>query len=462
MTGAVRALTRRTSIPIFYGWWIVVISLVIDACKHGTFNRGFTLYIIPIREELGLGVAAIALAEMLGRLEGGVLGPVMGYITDRYGPRVMLAFGGLMSGLGFVCLSQTHSLFGFMCIFVGMLSVGFRSGYNNASLAAVNQWFRRKRSLAMSVVAAGNGLGGAALAPLVGFMVFSLGWRTAALLSGLGILLVVLPLAYLMRPSPESMGLLPDGDQAAAQPGAPATLPTSAVALHAQAPATDGTAAHSTPLGQDFTAAEAMRTPAYWLLILATGLRNTVHSGMSFLLAPVVVWFLQGSGRSAAESLPWAAFFVGFLSLGTFVVTPILGWLGDRVAKPQLSAVCMAIGALSMVLFLPQSGQLWHLGLSVFLLAVAESGNALNWAIMGDFFGRRAFATLRGWQHLPDQLMSMSTPVWMGWVFDHTGSYAWALVPLALVYALSACGYWFLPRPALPTRLHASSVPMAS
>ncbi|MGE3540282.1 MAG: MFS transporter [Candidatus Tectimicrobiota bacterium] len=456
MLGFRTTLARKPkATPMFYGWWIVIISLVIDACKHGAFNRGFTLYVIPIRNELGLSVTAIAFAEMLGRLEGGVLGPLMGYLTDRYGPRAMLAFGGLMSGLGFICLSQTHSLFAFMCIFVGMLSVGFRSGYNNASLAAVNQWFRRQRGLAMSIVAAGNGLGGAALAPLVGFLVFSLGWRSAALLSGLGILLVVVPLACLIRPSPESMGLLPDGDQPLTSPavpaaGMPAGTPSPRPSVVARA------TLRPTPAEQDFTAAEAMRTPAYWLLILATGLRNTVHSGMSFLLAPVVVWYLQGSGRSAADSLPWAAFFVGLLSLGTFVITPLVGWLGDRLPRPQLSAACMAVGALSMLLFLPQSGQLWHLAVSVLLLAVAESGNALNWAIMGDFFGRRAFATLRGWQHLPDQLMSMSTPVWMGWIFDQTGSYYWALLPLALIYSLSAGCYWILPRPALPARLQVS------
>lgn len=464
MTNFLTTLTRRRPTPIFYGWWIVTISLLIDACKHGTFNRGFTLYVLPIRSELGLSVAAIALAEMLGRLEGGVLGPVMGYLTDRYGSRVMLAFGGLMSGLGFIFLSQTDTLWSFMLIFVGMLSVGFRSGYNNASLAAVNQWFHRKRSLAMSIVAAGNGLGGAALAPLVGLMVFSLGWRTTALLSGLGILVVVVPLACLIRPSPESMGLLPDGDRAEEPPAstvaASPALPGAASGSHTSA--APRVAYRRATATQDFTAAEAMRTPAYWLLTLATGLRNTVHSGMSFLLAPVIVWFLQGDGRSAEASLPWAAFFVGLLSFGTFVMTPVIGWLGDRIARPQLGAVCMAVGALSMLLFLPQSGQVWHLALAVLLLAMAESANSLNWAIMGDFFGRRAFATLRGWQHLPDQLMSMSTPVWMGWIFDHTGSYYWALVPLAILYGLSACVYWALPRPALPSRLRASPQPLSS
>jgi MFS family permease len=418
----------------------VTISLVADALKHGTFNRGFTLYVLPIRNELGLGVATIALAEMLGRLEGGVLGPLMGYLTDRYGPRAMFAFGGIMSGLGFILLSCTGNLLSFMLVFVGMLSVGFRSGYNNASLAAVNQWFRRRRGLAMSIVASGNGLGGAALAPLVGLLVFSFGWRTAALLSGLAILAVLVPLSFLIRRSPESMGLLPDGDESPAQP----VVQTPAIVnvLHMAE--------------SDFSASEAMRTWSYWLLIIANGLRGVVNSGMSFLMAPVVVWFLQGGGRSAEESLRMAAFFVGLLSLGTFILAPVLGWMGDRVSKPRLSAICMAVGALSLVLFLNQSGQIWQLVMGVLLLAVAESANSLNWAIMGDFFGRRAFATLRGWQHLPDQLMSMSTPVWMGWIFDRTGSYYSALLPLVVVLGVSACVYWFLPRPKLPTRLRSS------
>lgn len=151
-----------------------------------------------------------------------------------------------------------------------------------------------------------------------------------------------------------------------------------------------------------------------------------------------------------------AAFFVGLMSFGTFVLTPMLGWMGDRVSKPRLSAVCMAVGAVSIVMLLDQSGRIWQLALGVLLMAVAESANHLNWSIMGDYFGRQAFATLRGWQHLPDQFMSMTTPVWMGWIFDHTGSYYWSLLPLAVVYGLAACVYWFLPRPQTPRRLRAS------
>ena len=145
------------------------------------------------------------MADMVGRLMGGFQGPIVGYLTDRWGPRVMLAFGAIVSGLGFILLAFTHSYYFFLFVFVGFLSLGFRSGYNNASVTAVNQWFRRKRSLAMSIVSVGNGLGGA-FAPLVALMVITVGWRPAVFISGVIIIVVIGPLSLLMRGTPESMG----------------------------------------------------------------------------------------------------------------------------------------------------------------------------------------------------------------------------------------------------------------
>jgi hypothetical protein len=125
-----------------------------------------------------------------------------------------------------------------------------------------------------------------------------------------------------------------------------------AASTDSPAPAASPAAVQRHAAEPDFTASEAMRTLFYWLLILATGLRNAVHSRMSFLMALVIVWFLQSGGRGADDNLPMAAFFMGILSLGTFVFTPIVRWLGDRTSKPQLSAVYMAFGAVSMAMFL--------------------------------------------------------------------------------------------------------------
>ena len=297
-----------------------------------------------------------------------------------------------------------------------------------------------------------NVKGGVALTPIVGLLVFSFGWRDAALFSGIAIIAVVVPLSFLMRRSPEGMGLLPDG----------AVAQTPSVSPSEIAPDGDArleTAENAAPVtlpsrrrtsDRDYSVSEAMHTSSFWLLTVSSGFRNAVHSGMSFLMAPLLVWFLQGQGLSERDGLPIAAAFIGILAFTTLVFNLMVGWLGDRVSKPKLSATCMVTGVVSMLILLNQSGLIWQLLIFVILLGYAESANPLNWAIMGEFFGRRSFATLQGWQHLPNQLMSMSTPVWMGWIFDNTQSYFWSLVPLAAIYGLSAIFFWYLPEPKVP------------
>ena len=437
---------------VFYGWWIAIVSASVDSLKHGTFNKGFTSYIIPLRNELGISVAAISFAEMLGRMEGGLQGPLMGWATDRFGPRAILMFGGITSGMGFILLSFTQNYLYFICVFVGLLSLGFRAGYNNATMPALNQWFRRHRGLAMGLAGMGTAIGGTTIAPLMGFLVLSAGWRPAAFISGVIIILVVIPMSFLIRRDPESMGLRPDGDP----------VPDDEINI-AEVTANDRKDNESERHGAailhagepDFMASEAMRTPTFWMLVLAVGMRNTVHSGTTFLMVPLSVWFLMGSGRSEDDSQPIAVAFVGVMSFSLLLMTPIVGWMGDRWSKQKLSSACMIGGALSLIMLVEDTGDIWQLLVFVVLLAFSETANPLAWAIMGDYFGRRSYATLRGWQHLPDQFMSMSTPVWMGVIFDHTGSFKWALIPLVIIYCLAAIFYWLIPNPRIPARVRA-------
>ena len=450
---------------VFYGWWIVAISAGADALKHGTFNRGFTFYVTPLSKELGVGVALVSLAEMLGRMEGGLQGPLMGWLNDRFGPRFIMVLGATTSGAGFILLALTSNYLYFLLVFVGLLSLGFRAGYNNALMPAINQWFRRHRALAMAVAGMGSPLGGMVIAPMAGLLVYEMGWRNAALVSGIAILALVLPLTFLIYRSPADKGLLPDGDKPRGTgsglqnairvetPPARSNPPRSNSHSGASAPRA---VFNPSPGEPDFTVREAMTTATYWLLVLAVGLRNTVHSGMQFLLSPVIVWFLMGSGRTEDESVRLSLLLVFLLSLSSLVMNPIVGWLGDNWSKQKLSAVAMVVGALSVVALLNHSGSMWQACVIVVLMAGSETANPLAWAIMGDFFGRRSYATLRGWQHLPDQLMSMSTPVWMGLVYDNTGSYFWSLVPLAAIYGLAAVGYLVIPRPKPPARVLAA------
>src|ERR671925_1825248 len=181
----------REHTGLFYGWWIVIIGCILDAVKGGTFNSGFSLYFLPVLTELNLTRAATSLPFSLAKLESALQGPLVGYLIDRFDLRVMMVLGTIAAGLGFVLLSYTHSYLSFLLVFIGLLSFGFQAGFNQASMAAVNHWFLKRRGLAMAIVQTGQAIGGVVIFPLVALAILKLGWRHAAFLSGVVVLMLV-------------------------------------------------------------------------------------------------------------------------------------------------------------------------------------------------------------------------------------------------------------------------------
>jgi MFS family permease len=412
---------------LFYGWWIVIIGCIQDAVKGGTFNTGFTLYFLPVLTELHLSRAATSLPFSLAKLESALEGPLVGYLIDRFDVRVMLVVGTTLAGLGFVLLSFTQSYVFFVLVFIGPLSVGFQAGFNQATMAAVNHWFRRKRGLAMSIVQTGQAIGGVLIFPLVALAVLKLGWRPAAFLSGI-VVLMLLPLVLFIRRSPESMGLLPDGERRASHdPSERALRPV--------------------PLLRDtheFTAREALRTPAFWLLAAFHGLRNIPYSGVSVHLVPLLVW------KGLDE--PTAAFFVGLTALCTVIVRPLTGWLGDWHSKQKIGALGVLLGALGLVVLMYSDGALWPLVFFAILFSFGDGINSVTWALVGDCFGRTHFATIRGWISMFQSFASMPAAVFTGWIYDQTQSYAHALIAFIICYGVAGLVLWLVPHPKRPAR----------
>ena len=412
---------------LFYGWWIVIIGCVLDAVKGGTYNTGFTLYFLPVLNELHLSRAATSLPFSLAKLESALEGPLVGYLIDRFDVRVMLVLGTILAGLGFVLLSFTHSYLFFVLVFIGPVTTGFQLGFNHATLAAVNHWFRRKRGLAMAIVQTGQAIGGVLIFPLVALAVLTQGWRVAARVSGLGVLML-LPLVLFIRRSPESMGLLPDGERRASH-----------------GPSADGRE-RVHPLGDthEFTARQALRTPAFWLLATFHGLRNVPYSGVTVHLVPLLVW--KGLDESTA------AFFVGLTALSTVVVRPLTGWLGDRQSKQRIGTVGVLLGALGLVVLTYSDGALWPLVAFAILFSFGDGINSVTWALVGDFFGRTHFATIRGWIGTFQSVFSMPAAVFTGWIYDQTQSYTYALIPFMISYCVAGLILWKLPYPERPAR----------
>jgi sugar phosphate permease len=412
----VRARIFPLTLPhVFYGWWIVIVSGVCQAVVGGLFSTGMSTYFLPVSRDLSLSRAALSFVFTLRSLESGLNGPWVGYLVDRLGCPFMIRAGCTLAGIGFIVLAFTQTYLAFLLVFVLLLGFGVSSGVNHPFMALINHWFARRRGLALTLSYSGTEIGGAFLTPLVGLMVLNAGWRPTAILSGILIPLIVVPLSLLLRNSPESMGLERDGGPVQT-PGAVRTAD-----------------------GPEFAVGEAMHTFAFWNLAIAMGVRLFAKTGLSVHLVPLMVW------KGLDE--PSAALMVGLFALAQVPLRIGAGWVSDRWSRTKVPAVASVagIGAVLVLLFGP-SGTIWTAVAFVLLFAVAESGNLVGWSLIGDFFGRSKFASLRGIMSTIHSPLSLVAPTFMGWVFDQTLSYHAALLPILGFYGL-ACGLYMFLRP---------------
>jgi sugar phosphate permease len=280
---------------IFYGWRMVGLVSAIRVVGGGLHQYGFTVFFLPISQDLGLSRAATSLAFSLSRAQGAIEAPLVGYLVDRFGPRPVIVTAALLAGIGYILLSWVNNYTSFLIVYLGVISLAFVAGFVHSPMVIANSWFIRQRARAMTVVSAAVPVGGALISPVLAFGVNSLGWRWAALLSGCAFLIVCVPLSLGVRRSPESMGLLPDGD-----------VPRD----------TSGDPSRKTSFGggradNDFTAAEAMRTFVFWVLVISMMGRVAAFSSVTVHFVPLMVW----KGLSQEES----AFLLGAFAFFNFV-----------------------------------------------------------------------------------------------------------------------------------------------
>ena len=321
---------RQSIAGLFYGWRMVAVGCAIRMLGGGFHLYGFTIFFLPITQELGLSRAATSLVFSLARAEGAIEGPVAGYLIDRLGPRPMMLAGVLLSGVGYMLLATVNSYYGLLAVYLGVISLSFSAGFMHSPMVLANTWFIRRRALAMTLISSAIGIGGTVITPLLAFSVQTWGWRHGAFLAGLGLIFTGVPLALLVQRSPESMGLLPDG----ALPAHPSADPS---------PTHDPHVGNAKMQEANFTLSQAMRTWAFWMIILATTTRVAVYNSITVHFVPIMVWKGVSEQRAAAM--------LAIMALMSLPSHLLVGWIADHVSKPRLMGTCMAIGA-TAVLFL--------------------------------------------------------------------------------------------------------------
>lgn len=420
---------------VYYGWRMVGLVSVIRIVGGGLHQFGFTVFFLPISQDLGISRAATSLAFSLSRAQGAIEAPLVGYLIDRYGPRPIMVTAVFLAGLGYILLSWADSYASFMIVYLGVISLAFVAGFVHSPMVVANSWFIRQRARAMTVVSAAVPIGGALISPLLAIGVSSIGWRWAAFLSGCVFLLVCLPLTFHLKRSPESMGLLPDGE---------------ATALNEDADSSIRSADRNAK--GDFTSRQAMKTWMFWVLVTAMTARVTCYSAATVHFIPLMVW--KGMSESAAASL------LGIFALVNLVAHFVLGWIADRVNKPKLLAACHLLPAVSVVPLLFDSAhyQLWLFAIGFTLL---DASFPIVWATVGDFFGRRHFATIRGMMSFFYMWGSFAGPVLAGVIYDKTQTY-WIVLWIFLCLLIVATLLVFSLIRAWTIRMIATGSPVAS
>lgn len=428
-----KSTTSSQDVPLrkprlFYGWWVVAAASVQGMFGNGTVSNGFSIFFESIRRDLGVSYTAMSLVFSLARAEGGMGGPIVGWLVDKFGARRMILIGGIMAGLGLIALSRATEYWQFILLFVGVVSVGKTAGLGQTLMASVNQWFIRRKGLALSTLMTSFAGGGAIVVPLLGLGIAAIGWRDTLLYTGAFIFLITLPVAYIIRSKPEDIGLRPDGD------AAPATSERE-----------QGRAERRQP-GQEFTVRQAIRTSAFWLILLGLTMRVASTNAIVIHMFPI----LEGEGLDEQR----AALFVSAMF---FMAIPLrfgLGVAGDFMSPRKLLFTGMNAGALGLLALLLFDG---ILGIIIFVLgfALVEGITSVNWLMVGDFFGRHRFASIMGFMSLFHNTGMVISPIFSGWIRDTTGSYELVMMTFIPSFILGGIAFALARKPSQPPAVSA-------
>ena len=382
---------------IFYGWWIVLILSILTTYGAGVFYYGFSTFVKPIVNELGWSMAVVSGAFSLYRLEAGIAAPILGYLLDRMGPRRLVFSGGLVTGWGFIYLSHVHTVWHFYAAII-IISLGF-SAFGGVAVGnpLIGKWFVKKRGSAIGIYGASRSFAGV-IVPLVAWLVACYGWRTALLFMGPVTWLVVLPLSFTLKHSPEQEGLLPDGES-----------PVSSVNGGPGAGRAAGIAE------VDFSLRGSMATSAFWVLAACMFMHQMSQAAIFVHLIPYLIdKGIRPTSAAAVVTIVAAVSVVGRYGSG---------WLGDRVNKKYLLIVLFLLQPVA-IFSLTRVQSLTDVVPFALLYSIAYGGiTVVNAIVIGEYYGRKHYGTIYGTVQGLSTFGGIAGPLVAGWIYDIHGSY---------------------------------------
>ena len=352
-----------------------------------------SVFLQPIAAEMGWSRTAIASVGMLNFLCMGAGAFMWGTLSDRYGTRFVLLSGGVLLGLGLVTASRAGSLLQFQILFGALVGVAAGSMYA-PMIATITRWFTQHRTLAVALASAGLSLGSTVMAPVARWLISTYDWRTAMLVIGDLVWLVVLPAAMLVRKAP-------------ATPLVSASAPVAPV--------------------RNFTMAQVIRTPQFAAIALAHFACCAAHSGPIFhMVTHAMDTGVPAMAAATVLSVAGLASLTGRIACGIFA---------DRFGAKQTVVGCLALQsfAISLYLFASSLGGLYLVAL---VFGFSYGGVMPVYAVVvREYFGEKVIGSAFGAVSLVATLGMALGPVAGGWAYDNLGSYFWMFAGAATIGA---------------------------
>lgn len=394
-----------------YGWLIVFVSLVLLVGSFGT-QLTFAVFLKPLSAEFGWTRAAVSGAMSLAMGVSGVIGLVMGRLTDRFDVRIVIGVAMVVGAACYMLLSRMQSLWQFYLYFG--LGGGICIGSTYAPVSAtVSKWFSRRRALALGIALMGISVGQMVLSPVAAHLIERNGWRTTYVVLGIIIVVCALPALFLLGRRPPEMAAL-------GQAGGP------------RDEAADGQTSSS---AEGMTIRQAARTAPFWMIMI-TGI--AIASGFYIVAAHLV------PAATDVGIAPTTAALILTVSSIAAVPGTIVGtwWLTDALGHRWALLVLCAGQAVALFLLVPSSS-LWAFYLLAALLGFCFSASTpVRQAMAPPLFGLRSIGAVLGFAYLAWSIGALVGPFLAGLIYDLTHSYNLAFTLGGALLAIGAASVY--------------------
>ena len=405
-----------TRLPFFYGW------VILGVTGMGMFTSGpgqtyaVSLFVDPMMDDLGWSRTTVSGLYTAGSLTAAAMMFFVGRLIDQFGARVGLPAVVILFGIALVFISAASEPLHLYAGFALIRTLG-QGSLTLIPTTLVALWFVQLRGRVMALNSLGSVASQAAFPPLIHLLITAFGWRSAwVALAVIAWVLLLLPSILLVRRSPESVNLLPDGKpRQLEQQSSPAVDPE-----------------------VNLTLTEALGTRAFWLLMLAGSSQSLIGTALVFHHVSV----LGSRGLDVAV----AASALSVIAPGALSGTFLAGFLCDKFPSRYVLVAGQIILIFAMLLTLVMDRP-WHAILYGGSLGLA-GGTLMTTAavIWPNYYGRQHLGAIRGVVTAGMVASAALGPLPFGFLFDLLNNYTSAVsIFLALPVACAIAAYIATP-----------------